>query len=245
MPTGRKGKRVRFSREYTDRLKERAHEARLRGITNIIGVAAGTGPIVGAVQIRRSRMSPEQRARATLWKLQHTVRRRNPRPKAVEGAPVKPRPVRVLTPEETEARARLAADRAKLAEDRAKRKPEAERQAVIISMSVHRPYIEPESRDQALETLRWLLKLVRAHPGEDAVRIEHAVDGLRVALVRGSTRKLTPRLIALKEVIPCAQNLESQCVTVVHKALTNLVAWCERSGLLTPPIRKRRGRRKR
>jgi DNA-binding transcriptional regulator YhcF (GntR family) len=118
VPTWRKGRRLRFSREYADRLKERVHEARLRGFTQVLGVAAGTGPIVGAVRMEREQMSSAQWARATLWKRKH-VRGRSP-----NEPPAKPRRIRPmrLTAEEIEARERLAADRAKLAEGRKKRK---------------------------------------------------------------------------------------------------------------------------
>jgi hypothetical protein len=227
VPTWHKGKRVRFSREYVDRLKERAHEARLRGFERIIGVAAATGPIVGAVQVRRPQMTAARRAKATLWKLQHAPRR-NPQAKTADPLTrARPAcPVERLTAEEVEARERLTADRAKLKAERVrKRTPEQERQIVLLNIN---PYMEPTSRDQALRTIFLLLRLVRAHPGEDAARIERALDSFRAALLRSSRRKLIPALATLNETIPCAQNLESQCVSVVHRALMNVVAWCER-----------------
>jgi len=95
VPTRYKGARARFSREYVGRLKERAQEARSRGIKHVIGVAAAAGPIVGAVRVQRTQKSAAQWARATLWKRKHTPRT-SPRPKESD-IPDKRRPVRIVT----------------------------------------------------------------------------------------------------------------------------------------------------
>ena len=226
IPTGHKGARARFSREYADRLKARAHEARLRGITQVIGVAAGTGPIVGAVQIKRARMSPQQRAQVTLWKLKH---RRNPRSKMAV-APVKPRPVRILTSEEIAARARLAADRAKLAEVEKERKGEGKRTSIRITMSVNGLQNEPLSVDRALQSLKWMRLLMRAEVGPEAERIEKGVSRFRRSLIGWEIDDRA--LVALRDLIPDAAKLQRESAQIMVRTLTNMVAWCKRSRVL-------------
>jgi hypothetical protein len=220
IPTTYKEKRVRFSREYADRLKARADEARARGLNYVMGAAAATGSITGAVRVRRPQMSPERRAAATLWKLRHTPPRRA-RAKPTDGAPNKRRNVRrieraPLTPEETAARE--------------KRHAEGQRSAICITITVNRLHEEPYSVEGALLTLQWLRRLAGAESGGDAERVAKGILLFRRAIMNGTVD--ARKLAELRDLIPSAQMMESESARVMVKALANVAAWCQRSRVL-------------
>jgi hypothetical protein len=216
VPTRFEGKRARFSREWADRLKARAAEARERGMCQVMGVAAAAGSIVRSVRVKREDLSAQEWLRSVLWKRQN-LPRQSPRAKSA-GSTAKSREVRriqpaTLTPEEIKERDRQAA--------------EGKRTCIRITIVASNLCREPHSVSWARESLYWLLKLARAEPGEDAAKVAEAIERFRGALSNGTVDR--KKLNELSEAIPFAERLGPESGRLLRLGLANMVAWCERS----------------
>jgi hypothetical protein len=224
MPSGR----ARFSRELVDTLKARADEAKRGGYKYVMTPALSPeAPLVLSRKRKPPPISPQLRARRTLWKLMH-------RPLSRRKAPGEPpaRQVPAPVPEAVPAVSTLPADPHELpdalaaqAAARKARTAAAIKSGRLLGLRIRGLAGRPASRERAIAMLRAIENIARREPGPAAEHIRKTAGELGRTLKRDDPGKQDLR--KLKGLMAYAVQLEREPYHFLAAALPNLLAWYE------------------